>query len=78
MNKFKTVFKLKFKKDKALYVRSSEHEYNFKVVEIHNNVTDALLDLTITKYRMLKLSVLFATGTTMIGAALSWLLKLFV
>lgn len=78
MAHFKQIFKFKLSKDKILYVSTNEHEYNFKVEEVHKKEKDTMFEMTISKHRILKLSILFATGTTIIGGMLSWLLKLFV
>ncbi|MCC2414304.1 MULTISPECIES: hypothetical protein [Bacillus cereus group] len=78
MKNLQSVFTVKLSKDKKLYVNMNEYEYNFKIEEVHKKEKDTLFEMTISKHRMLKLSITFALGTTMIGTAVSWLLKLFV
>ncbi|WP_242303264.1 hypothetical protein [Bacillus cereus group sp. BfR-BA-01495] len=78
MSKFKEVFKVKIKTDKILYIHVNEYEYKFKIEEIHNEEVDVLFNLTISKQRILKLSIALGVGTTIIGGTIGWVLKLFV
>jgi hypothetical protein len=73
MNQFKHVFKMKVTKEKFLYIRKSEHEYSFTLVNQKKKKKEEVVFEWITsKLFLLQVSV-GASG--FITAITSWLTK---